>query len=102
MAASHLLQSFLLRFSRYLPGFPRRHTHVKMAARDWDDKSELGFSKDEFNAASNVVSKGGKYDGQVDEGIRPEEDLHRRLKPRQIAMVSEPRRPEKRPEEARD
>ncbi|POY70900.1 hypothetical protein BMF94_6078 [Rhodotorula taiwanensis] len=57
-----------------------------MAARDWDDKSELGFSKDEFNAASNVVSKGGKYDGQVDEGIRPEEDLHRRLKPRQIAM----------------
>lgn len=44
------------------------------------------MSKD-FPATANVLSRGGKYTGQVDEGVAPGEDLHRKLKARQITMV---------------
>lgn len=51
-----------------------------------DYEKDVGMSKD-FPATANVLSRGGKYTGQVDEGVAPGEDLHRKLKARQITMV---------------
>ncbi|GAA6037372.1 hypothetical protein JCM8097_008535 [Rhodosporidiobolus ruineniae] len=39
-------------------------------------------------AITTRATKGGKYDGQVDEGISEGEDLHRGLGPRQISMIA--------------
>ncbi|GAA5873504.1 hypothetical protein JCM3774_002435 [Rhodotorula dairenensis] len=57
-----------------------------MSNSDDYQKEELGFDKD--FAAANVVSNGGHYDGQVYEGVSRDMDLHRKLKPRQIAMIA--------------
>jgi hypothetical protein len=59
-----------------------------MSNMNFDDKEEMGYEKD--LAASDVVSPGGKYDGQVVENVMENENLHRKLKPRQIAMVCRP------------
>lgn len=56
-----------------------------MSNMNFDDKEEMGYEKDW--AASGVVSPGGKYDGQAFENVMENENLHRKLKPRQIAMV---------------
>lgn len=56
-----------------------------MSNMNFDDKEEMGYEKD--LAASDVVSPGGKYDGQAVENVMENEHLHRKLKPRQIAMV---------------
>ncbi|GAA5934760.1 hypothetical protein JCM10213_007856 [Rhodosporidiobolus nylandii] len=39
-------------------------------------------------AITTKGSRGGKYDGQIDEGISADEDLHRGLKARQISMIA--------------
>ncbi|TKA56660.1 hypothetical protein B0A53_01855 [Rhodotorula sp. CCFEE 5036] len=57
-----------------------------MSNMNFDDKEEMGYEKD--LAASDVVSPGGKYDGQVVENVMENENLHRKLKPRQIAMIA--------------
>ncbi|GAA5878950.1 hypothetical protein JCM8547_003256 [Rhodosporidiobolus lusitaniae] len=51
--------------------------------------SEKDYDKEEAGTAiTSRASPGGKYEGQVDEGIASHEDLHRKLKPRQISMIA--------------
>ena len=59
-----------------------------MSNMNFDDKEEMGYEKD--LAGSDVVSPGEKYDGQGVESVMENENLHRKLKPRQIAMVRRP------------
>ncbi|GAA5825401.1 hypothetical protein JCM11251_006968 [Rhodosporidiobolus azoricus] len=56
------------------------------------DDVEKDAESDKHLAGGTEVSerttRGGKYDGQIDEGIAKNEDLHRGLKARQISMIA--------------
>ncbi|GAA5824668.1 hypothetical protein JCM3770_005625 [Rhodotorula araucariae] len=59
-----------------------------MSVKDYDP--EKGFGGGAAVEERRTPPDNGKaeYDGQIDEGIAPEEDLHRGLKARQISMIA--------------
>ncbi|BGP41989.1 amino acid transporter [Rhodotorula kratochvilovae] len=59
-----------------------------MSVKDYDtEKGYGGGTTVEERRTPPDVDK-ANYDGQIDEGIAPEEDLHRGLKARQISMIA--------------
>ncbi|GAA6061863.1 hypothetical protein JCM10212_001296 [Sporobolomyces blumeae] len=55
-----------------------------------DYEKDIGYEdKPQDGTATRVISRGGEGErGQIDEGIREDEDLHRGLKARQISMIA--------------